>query len=134
MAHAASGAVEAPDDDTRAAEQKELDARLAAQRAADARRSLPALRLRPGRRRRSLALFTSQFVHAGWLHLAGNMWFLVFCGMNLEDRWGRVVFPLFYLASGAAAGAHARASSTRTTPRPSSARRAPSPAAWAPSR
>jgi len=50
-----------------------------------------------------VALFTSQFIHAGWMHLAGNLWFLVFCGMTLEDRWGRVVFPLFYLASGAAA-------------------------------
>jgi hypothetical protein len=31
------------------------------------------------------------------------MWFLFICGMTLEDRWGRLVFPLFYLASGAAA-------------------------------
>jgi membrane associated rhomboid family serine protease len=50
-----------------------------------------------------LALVTSQFVHAGWIHLAGNMWFLFLCGITLEDRWGRVVFPLFYLASGVAA-------------------------------
>lgn len=50
-----------------------------------------------------LGLFTSPFVHAGWMHLAGNMWFLVFAGMTLEDRWGRVVFPLFYVAAGAVA-------------------------------
>jgi membrane associated rhomboid family serine protease len=50
-----------------------------------------------------LALVTSQFVHAGWIHLAGNMWFLFLCGVTLEDRWGRVVFPLFYLGSGVAA-------------------------------
>ena len=49
-----------------------------------------------------LGLFTSPFVHAGWMHLAGNMWFLFFCGMTLEDRWGRLVFPLFYVAAGAA--------------------------------
>jgi len=51
-----------------------------------------------------LTLLTYPFVHAGWVHLVGNMWFLVFAGMTLEDRWGRLVFALFYLASGAAAG------------------------------
>ena len=51
----------------------------------------------------ALALLTCTFVHQGWLQLAGNMWFLFLCGMTLEDRWGRVVFPLFYAASGAAA-------------------------------
>lgn len=50
-----------------------------------------------------VTLVTYAFVHGGWLHLAGNMWFLFFCGMTLEDRWGRVVFPLFYLASCAVA-------------------------------
>jgi membrane associated rhomboid family serine protease len=49
-----------------------------------------------------LGLLTSPFVHAGWMHLAGNMWFLFFCGITLEDRWGRVVFPIFYVAAGAA--------------------------------
>lgn len=102
MARAVASAVEAPDDETRAAEQAELDARLAA-----------AVRVVPDdpfhrfgyvpAHPSVLTLFTSQFLHAGWLHLAGNLWFLVFCGMTLEDRWGRLVFPLFYLASGAVA-------------------------------
>jgi membrane associated rhomboid family serine protease len=102
MAHTAAGAVETPEDDVRASEQAELDSRLAT-----------ATRLSPDDPYRRfgyvpahpsvVALFTSQFIHGGWLHLAGNLWFLVFCGMTLEDRWGRVVFPLFYLTSGAAA-------------------------------
>jgi membrane associated rhomboid family serine protease len=50
-----------------------------------------------------LTLITSQFVHAGWLHLIFNMWFLWLCGCNLEDRWGRFVFALFYLSGGAVA-------------------------------
>lgn len=46
------------------------------------------------------SLFTSLFAHGGWLHLLGNMWFLYLVGCNLEDRWGRWQFALFYLASG----------------------------------
>jgi membrane associated rhomboid family serine protease len=51
-----------------------------------------------------LSLISSQFMHGGWLHLIFNMWFLWLCGCNLEDRWGRVVFPLFYVTAGIAAG------------------------------
>jgi membrane associated rhomboid family serine protease len=47
-----------------------------------------------------LALFTSMFLHGGWLHLLGNMLFLWLAGTSLEDRWGRLFFPLFYLTSG----------------------------------
>jgi membrane associated rhomboid family serine protease len=46
--------------------------------------------------------FTSQFLHAGWLHLLGNMWFLWIFGDNVEARFGRSFLP-FYLASGLAA-------------------------------
>ncbi len=49
------------------------------------------------------ALFSSQFLHAGWLHLLGNMLFLYLSAPFIENRWGRLVFPLFYLAGGAAA-------------------------------
>lgn len=50
---------------------------------------------------------THLFVHGGWLHLLGNMLFLWLVGFNVEDRWGRVVFSLFYLTAGAlAAFAH----------------------------
>jgi len=47
-----------------------------------------------------LSLFTCMFLHAGWLHLLGNMWFLWLFGNNVEDRLGHVVFLLFYLVGG----------------------------------
>lgn len=45
-------------------------------------------------------LVTYMFLHAGFLHLAGNMLFLWIFGDNLEDELGHVKFLLFYLASG----------------------------------
>ncbi len=45
-------------------------------------------------------LFTSMFLHAGFMHLAGNMLFLWIFGDNLEDKMGHFGFALFYLASG----------------------------------
>jgi membrane associated rhomboid family serine protease len=49
------------------------------------------------------ALFTSMFMHAGWLHLLGNMLFLWLSGGSLEDRWGRVFYLILYLVSGVTA-------------------------------
>ncbi len=49
-------------------------------------------------------LITSQFLHGGWLHLLGNMLYLWIFGNNVEDRFGRLGFLLFYLAGGAVAG------------------------------
>lgn len=48
-------------------------------------------------------LFTAMFVHGGLLHIAGNMLFLWIFGDNVEDRFGHVLFLLFYLAAGVAA-------------------------------
>jgi len=48
-------------------------------------------------------IFTSMFLHGGWLHLAGNMLFLYIFGDNLEDEMGHVGYLIFYLASGVAA-------------------------------
>ena len=39
-----------------------------------------------------LPLITSQFLHGGWLHLAGNMIFLAIFGDNVEDALGHVLF------------------------------------------
>jgi len=50
-----------------------------------------------------LSVFTSMFLHANLLHIAGNMLFLWVFGNNVEDRMGHVIFPLFYLAAGAVA-------------------------------
>ncbi len=52
-----------------------------------------------------LDLFTSMFLHGGWLHLLGNLLFLWIFGGRVEDRMGRVRFLLVYLAGGVAAGA-----------------------------
>jgi membrane associated rhomboid family serine protease len=49
-------------------------------------------------------LVTSQFLHGGFLHLAGNMLFLWVFGNNIEDQLGHVRFLIFYLACGALAG------------------------------
>ena len=48
-------------------------------------------------------LFTSMFMHAGWLHLGGNMLYLWIFGDNIEDRFGHVKFIIFYLLCGLAA-------------------------------
>jgi len=45
------------------------------------------------------------FMHGGWMHLIGNMWFLWIFGNNVEDVMGRFRFVLFYLLCGFAAGA-----------------------------
>ena len=47
---------------------------------------------------------TSMFLHAGWMHLGGNMLFLWIFGDNLEEEMGHLGFLIFYLACGAAAG------------------------------
>ena len=48
-------------------------------------------------------LFTSMFMHAGWLHIAGNLLYLWIFGDNVEDRFGRWQFLVFYLVCGLAA-------------------------------
>ncbi len=49
-------------------------------------------------------LLTSMFLHGGWLHLIGNMWFLWIFGDNIEDYLGHFNYLLFYLVCGVAAG------------------------------
>jgi membrane associated rhomboid family serine protease len=49
------------------------------------------------------SLFTSMFMHGGWFHLIGNMWFLWIFGNNVEDSMGHVRFVVFYLLCGLAA-------------------------------
>ncbi|OGD86909.1 hypothetical protein A2Z23_01445 [Candidatus Curtissbacteria bacterium RBG_16_39_7] len=44
---------------------------------------------------------TAQFLHAGFLHIASNMWFLWIFGDNVESRMGKIPFLVFYLFSGA---------------------------------
>ncbi len=47
---------------------------------------------------------TSMFLHGGWLHLIGNMWFLWVFGDNIEDRFGHLRYLFFYLGCGLGAG------------------------------
>ena len=50
-----------------------------------------------------LTIFTSMFMHAGWLHIGGNMLFLYIFGDNVEDRLGHIGYLLFYLFCGVVA-------------------------------
>jgi len=64
-----------------------------------------------------LSVLWSMFLHAGWLHLLGNMLFLVVFGNNIEDRMRKLPFLLFYLAAGyASAYGFAAVFSTSTQP------------------
>ena len=51
----------------------------------------------------ALSLFTSMFLHGGFMHLIGNMLYLWIFGNNIEDAMGRVRFLIFYFLSGFAA-------------------------------
>jgi membrane associated rhomboid family serine protease len=50
-----------------------------------------------------ITIFTSMFMHAGWLHILGNMLYLWIFGDNVEDQLGHGKFLLFYLLCGIAA-------------------------------
>jgi membrane associated rhomboid family serine protease len=50
-----------------------------------------------------ITLFTSMFMHGGWVHLGGNMLYLWIFGDNVEDRFGSIKFLVFYLLCGLAA-------------------------------
>ena len=59
----------------------------------------------PGRAAEWLTLLTCVFLHGGWLHLLGNVWVLFIFGDNVEDRFGRLVYLVFYLVCGVGASA-----------------------------
>ena len=61
--------------------------------------------LAPGAHNAAVSVFTSMFMHAGWLHLAGNMLYLWIFGNNVEDSMGHLRFVFFYLLCGMAAAA-----------------------------
>ena len=48
-------------------------------------------------------LLTSMFMHAGWMHLIGNMWFLWIFGNNIEDNCGHFRYLAFYILCGVSA-------------------------------
>jgi membrane associated rhomboid family serine protease len=51
-----------------------------------------------------LPLLTCMFLHGGWLHIIGNLWFLWIFGGNVEDRLGSLGYLVFYLVCGIASG------------------------------
>jgi len=53
----------------------------------------------------ALTVFTSMFLHDGWLHIGGNMLYLWIFGNNIEDRLGALRFVVFYFLGGLAAAA-----------------------------
>ena len=63
------------------------------------------------------SIFTSMFLHGGWMHLIGNMWFLWIFGDNVEERLGIVRYIFFYLLVGVA-GALAQVFSLPSSPAP----------------
>lgn len=65
----------------------------------------------------SVSMLTSIFLHGGWFHLFGNMWYLWIFGDNIEDRMGHFRFLMFYLICGLLAGAtHVLANSGSEVP------------------
>jgi membrane associated rhomboid family serine protease len=89
--------------------QQTLDAN-AARRAVDALGAIPAVLLTDARLPADLewlpryaTLFTSMFLHGGWMHLLGNMLFLWIYGDNVEDAMGHWRYALFYFSCGLAA-------------------------------
>jgi membrane associated rhomboid family serine protease len=50
------------------------------------------------------SILTSMFIHGGWLHILGNMWFLWIFGRGIEDILGHAKYLFFYFACGIAAG------------------------------
>jgi membrane associated rhomboid family serine protease len=51
-------------------------------------------------KRNWFTILTSMFLHGGWLHLIGNMWFLWVFGNNIEDSMGHLRYLVFYLLTG----------------------------------
>jgi hypothetical protein len=65
----------------------------------------------------ALTVLTSMFLHGGWLHLVGNMWYLWIFGDNVEDRLGHARFLVFYLLAGiVAASLHSAFNPTSRLP------------------
>ena len=51
-----------------------------------------------------ISLFSSQFLHGGWLHIIRNLWILYIFGDNVEDRIGHIQYLVFYIITGIAGG------------------------------
>jgi membrane associated rhomboid family serine protease len=64
-----------------------------------------------------LPFFTSLFLHGGWMHVIGNMWFLFIFGDNVEDYLGHFKYLVFYMLTGVLAmGTHVAMNPGSTAP------------------
>ena len=86
-------------------EQNELDVMATEAVAAAPEPLFRRLALNPSRGWAQPGWVTHLFVHAGWMHLIGNMLFLYAVSLLLEDAWGRGRFLAFYLVGGLVSGA-----------------------------
>ena len=81
------------------------------------RQQVQTIELQPDQPAILASLLTCMFLHGGWFHLIGNMWFLWIFGNNIEDRLGRLLFLLICLGGGiVASGCHWAFYSDSTTP------------------
>jgi membrane associated rhomboid family serine protease len=69
-----------------------------------ARYSVPQISAYFSTGQQAIAFLTFMFLHGGFLHLLGNMWFLYIFGDNVEDRLGHLRYLIFYLVCGLASG------------------------------
>src|SRR3989442_10667516 len=88
------------DEATRALEQTHLDSLIDDFAAAAEASPMRRLGLVPARGLLQPGWLTHMFLHFGWMHLLGNMFFFYLVGPLLEDLWGRRFFGAFYLAGG----------------------------------
>ena len=97
-----------PDDETVQKEQATLEAMAGRVLELSDRSTLRKFSLIPARGIFQLGWLTHMFLHFGWMHLLGNLFFFYLVGPLMEDIWGRPLFAGFYLACGlVAGGAHA---------------------------
>ncbi len=82
-----------------------LNAIIMIDRQGQPRRITRVHRLQADRRQVVASMLTAMFLHGGWMHLLGNMWFLWLFGNNIEDRLGHVPFILLYVIGGLSAWA-----------------------------
>jgi membrane associated rhomboid family serine protease len=97
----------APEPELAEKEQATLDEMAARAVASSERSTLRRFSLIPARGMAQIGWLTHMFLHFGWLHLLGNLFFFYLVGPLLEDIWGRPLFAGFYVVGGlAAASAH----------------------------
>lgn len=76
-----------------------------------------AIELDPSPRQVAFSLITCMFLHGGWMHLLGNMWFLWLFGNNVENRLGPFLYVMLYLVGGLiGSGVHWSMDPTSTVP------------------